>query len=530
MDRLEIGHPIIDALLIDILGSLKHHIDQNQTEILQTANMFLDMIDPWLIWSKVRGLLILIADSAHRSSAGNAQVESERAKSKKYIDLLVFVMTKVKFSDEEVLKFHLPYIFFIQCHQLLRLHLSSPLLSSFVHLLSLSLDLIPSTNWTPQISDAMLLKSAQPSTVSLLELMGPDVPLLDQISAFYADQKYEIELMRVIDIRRVFKHSSHALQSFLSAMIKADFKVSIKSFERIAGLIGRLFEVGQDMILEDETSLSEWTTSLVDCVRGNEYEIVSIAISSLLQVTQKMTPSLQGVIGLDGVELVFMKLWHFLNKDHTLHHLRIASLIQSLCNQTGTYLIESLIVRQLIRNKTPEEFDKFGVFYRIGNELIEHISMKFSRPVFLICDLLACPIALERRIGETWLRNYAKELHKYVIPSFFFLLFDLTQISSFMEPLLRILLSVEIQRSPSTVIVCGDSMLLYTYDRPFNQAQVDYAFVSLNRLAEFGDRMFAKAIWSHDFKDNIGELGLLGALKSHCMLASINCLFSLFRK
>ncbi|CAG8772241.1 12186_t:CDS:2, partial [Acaulospora morrowiae] len=59
MDKEEIGQPLVQDLLIDVLWSLKDHIEKSSfgTELLQTANMFLEMIDPYLIWMKLYELV-----------------------------------------------------------------------------------------------------------------------------------------------------------------------------------------------------------------------------------------------------------------------------------------------------------------------------------------------------------------------------------------------------------------------------------------------------------------------------------------
>ncbi|KAI7867413.1 Dopey, N-terminal-domain-containing protein [Spinellus fusiger] len=111
MDKWEIGQPIVDIVFIDALLSLQGHGQRgiHSTEILQTANMWLEMVEPYLIWMK----LFKIIDTSFPDAPfalGNTTPGTNIPSDLESMRLMRFTLKAFKFSDEEVWQMHLPLI------------------------------------------------------------------------------------------------------------------------------------------------------------------------------------------------------------------------------------------------------------------------------------------------------------------------------------------------------------------------------------------------------------------------------------
>ncbi|KAI9032772.1 Dopey, N-terminal-domain-containing protein [Phycomyces nitens] len=105
MDKWEIGQPIVNNIFIDSLVSLQGHVKRgiHTTEILQTANMWLEMVEPYLIWMK----LFKLIDTTFPSKSSSLTTSSKELDS---MQLMEFTIKTFRFSDDEVKQLHLPLI------------------------------------------------------------------------------------------------------------------------------------------------------------------------------------------------------------------------------------------------------------------------------------------------------------------------------------------------------------------------------------------------------------------------------------
>ncbi|KAF7726823.1 hypothetical protein EC973_008424 [Apophysomyces ossiformis] len=111
MDKWEIGQPIVSNIFIDSLISLQGHLNKKSysSEMLQTANMWMEMVEPYLIWTKLFGILDLSfpGKPAIRNGSMTApNVESELDN----LRLVEFTLKSFRFSDEEIRQYHLPMV------------------------------------------------------------------------------------------------------------------------------------------------------------------------------------------------------------------------------------------------------------------------------------------------------------------------------------------------------------------------------------------------------------------------------------
>ncbi|ORY92300.1 Dopey, N-terminal-domain-containing protein [Syncephalastrum racemosum] len=109
LDKWEIGQPVVQDIFVDSLTSLQIHVRRGThgAEILQTANMWMEMTEPYLIWMK----LFEMADGSFPGKSPAVQgskLSSSKSADLENLRLLEFALTSFKFTDEEIKHMHLP--------------------------------------------------------------------------------------------------------------------------------------------------------------------------------------------------------------------------------------------------------------------------------------------------------------------------------------------------------------------------------------------------------------------------------------
>lgn len=162
--------------------------------------------------------------------------------------------------------------------------------------------------------------------------------------------------------------------------------------------------------------------------------------------------------------------------------------------------IETIISNYLIAQNDDQRlanYEKFGIIWEFS-ESIPHASQVFSRPMFLILDLLddrASP--LDRRAGESWIRCHLKSYARLL------------------EPFIVSVLDKKILRRDANLSVkwnhqqCKNkdkqeetNIAYFVYPRPFDTDVVDYMFNTLIRLVTFGGLNILKACKGHMLDDS----------------------------
>ncbi|RCI05672.1 hypothetical protein CU098_013294, partial [Rhizopus stolonifer] len=100
MDKWELGQPIVNNVFLDSLASLKQQQKQQQIELLKTANMWMDMVEPYLICLKLFEVIDTSFPVTTRKSTG--QLEN--------LKLMEFTLDSFQLADDEIRQIHLPLI------------------------------------------------------------------------------------------------------------------------------------------------------------------------------------------------------------------------------------------------------------------------------------------------------------------------------------------------------------------------------------------------------------------------------------
>ncbi|ORZ17804.1 Dopey, N-terminal-domain-containing protein [Absidia repens] len=107
MDKWEIGQPLVNNIITDSFISLQgcEQCGLVEQEILQTANMWMEMVEPYLIWMKLFDVIdqsFPPLDKVSNSTFGHSKKMS--------LPLVEFTLKSFKFTDEEIKHMHLPLV------------------------------------------------------------------------------------------------------------------------------------------------------------------------------------------------------------------------------------------------------------------------------------------------------------------------------------------------------------------------------------------------------------------------------------
>ncbi|RIA92963.1 Dopey, N-terminal-domain-containing protein [Glomus cerebriforme] len=535
MDKWEIGQPIVQELLIDVLWSLKNHVDKSDfgVELIQTANMFLEMIDPYLIWMKLYGLV------QDRFSAQDGLDTSA-------LDLVDFVLNSFRMHEDEIEQIHMP-LFMTALLCKLKMFANE---TDFSHRISqtesallLSLDLLQKiphnvfSYFEPSIKDFQentQVSSRASSTKSQMTHVETDsvneetnqmsqsgvdfytgMDALKYINDFYLygnDKVSEnIANKQFNGIRglHLVEELLSAIQEFLHSVITNAILVKNKDItlsqlivimDRSCGLLKAvsmrlhsIIDTSEDYEeLVSKLFSGEWVFSLLKCCyMVNNFEIIDSSLSTIIHIIidlRLISPS--QIDSKQQIRVIVDTLWSFLAPNKAALHLRAVQLIWSLKDLSQANYVEAVISEYLIQ-KDPSarlsNFERFGTFWRLSDNF-QDTELQFSQPMFLMLDTLRDENPTNRRAGETWLRCNKKSYMRIL------------------EPIITILCDSSIMRRRAEIIISVETFQLYNYERPFNQAQVDYIFETLSTICRVGGDSFLKAIRKNNIKPDLAKL------------------------
>ncbi|CAG8542048.1 7991_t:CDS:10 [Funneliformis mosseae] len=536
MDKEEIGQPIVQDLLVDILWSFKNHTEKSEfsSDLLQTANMFLEMINPYLIWMKLYGLV------QDRFTAQDGLDISA-------LDLVNFVLNSFRMHEDEIEQIHMP-LFVTALLRKLQMFTNeanfSRRISQTESSLTLSLDLlqkIPDSVFsycelsikkdsqeniqipckessTSQVETDSVNEETESAQMSQLEVdFYTGMNALKYINDFYFYENEKgsenIASKQVSGIRGQYliEELLNSIQGFLHSIItkailvKSDGSQEISSshlaiiMDRICcllkGVSMRLHLIENNSVdyanLVSKLFNGEWVFSLLKCCYMiDNFDIIDSALSTILHIIidqQFVSSSL--INSKHQIREIVDTLWKFLDPNKAAFHLRVVQLIWSLKDLSQANYVEAVISEYLIQKDSSvrqSNFERFGTFWRLS-ENFQDKYLHFSQPMFLMLDALRDENPTNRRAGETWLRC------------------NKNSYTRILEPLIQILCDSSIMRQKAEKIIGVETFRLSYYERPFNQAQVDYVFETLATICRVGGASFMKTIRKQNIKHDLAK-------------------------
>ncbi|KAG0232967.1 hypothetical protein BGW42_007780 [Actinomortierella wolfii] len=526
LDEWDIGYPVIQSVFLDALISLKRHVDTDDhgAELIQTATMWIDMTDPYLIWKK-------LAEAVYEDFLST--------KEKPYaLDLVIFFLNSFKLNDEEMQHMHMPMFLLILLTKLQDAATVQGLLQSSSQVekaLSLCLMLlrhIPASVFTPispqasqpsQSSRSSKSKSSTP-TPSLspqdeqsssntntqpvqtkVVTFEPHMSARSYIEEFYVLTPGSADASEVSVSKEYAGIRGQALSQQALSLIQQFIRHVVQAcIDDLEGLHTRTYRPMIEKACKILTILSkhklhakdfsqfsgEWLDVLRECCsKANDFAIVDAIATTLIELT--LSHRVVDHTFLDNpthMRMIVNRVWSFYEDDYMHLHLRVTQLIWLLQELSSiSHECEAVIASYLVVEDTKtriDAFQKFGIFWRLSDEL-KQTSMAFVRPMMLLLDSLSSTNPANRRAGETWIRSNLKSYPRLL------------------DPLLLVLVDEAIVRNKTEETIHNEYFPVYYYVQNFNQAQVHYVFNVFLTIFRFGGLGFLRSIRSSAIPPNI---------------------------
>ncbi|KAG9286705.1 hypothetical protein G9A89_012255 [Geosiphon pyriformis] len=512
MDKWEIGLPIVQEILIDIFLSLKTH--KFSKELLPTANMFMEMIDPYTLWSKLYGQM-------------QDQFPSHDEKGKTALDLVGFVLNFFKLDEEQIQRMHIPLFLIALLCKLQVLANSSDFIEYLPQVgtsLILAIDLlqrIPYLVFHHYENSDSELKSEQKEVLNWEASSGEQTNFyqtsdarlkfssgmdpVKYISDFYlygnenlASKEFEgIKGLSLLEelLKALLNFIQNASSSFIiqqhiytdsvmSPHITAVLDRSCTLLKKISTYFNTYpFESTEvRRFITVKFFDGGWIHSLVKCCyMVNNFHIIDSALSTIVNlIVEKRIISPSLLEPKQQTRIIVDRLWSFLNPQNIMYHLRTVELIWMLQQISPAKYVETIIAEYLIQKDTIarlSSYESFAIFWRLSDDY-RNISIEFSQPMFLILDTLRDENPTNRRAGETWIRCQQDCYTKLL------------------DPLIAIICDPSITSRISEIEIDKELLEIFYYARPFNQAQVKYVFETMLTVSRVGGQGFLKALRS----------------------------------
>ncbi|TPX67373.1 hypothetical protein SpCBS45565_g03814 [Spizellomyces sp. 'palustris'] len=549
MDKTEIGQPLLRDLFPIIFHSLKQQMDSSthQTELLQTATMFLDMVDPLLIWTQLYRIV------------RNASLESmDKVEGYQGYELLDFALSTFKWSDDETQRVHLPFLFKIMTSRLTTL-LSLP---ETLAKLPLYLRLIGKLEFL--ISDDVLSHSwsLRDFVGASMEELPPTDPagngngeLLSAAKHTSVEQTKRDMVAEIDEFYEMADNASGALDPFRQHNILVGRHILQSGFSDLLAFVARLITDGILHEHQGERPANEALDRIAVDAPVSSHRRITRVFGQVTTIIQSL------VVHLDPLDRE-AQLWRMSQGEVQQHYTEEDVPPPSVSEGTGTmWLVPlmnaahmvndfpvlnaalscllSLLTSKIYPIPEPPHFNHFvcavtqKLWMFLGPEEVRYHSRAVEL-IWALCSVsssyimenvmaqqLTCGTSSQRlghfeKFGIFWRLSEEAASHASMLFSRpLFIMLDALRskdplirrggetwfrsyVKSYiriLDPLLAILLHRDIRRISKNVRVSGEDVALFYYAAPFNQAQVDYAYETLLGILNFGDRLFLRSIW-----------------------------------
>ncbi|KAG0261587.1 hypothetical protein BG011_000876 [Mortierella polycephala] len=517
LDEWDIGYPVIQAVFLDALVSLKRHVDSGNhgTELIQTATMWIDMTDPYLIWKKL-------------SEAIYDNFPAESDKEPYALDLVIFFLNSFKLNDEEMQHMHIPMLLLFLLTRI-QICISEDKVLLYGDQVNKALSLclmlfrhIPASVFAPQANQ--LLQASQPTRApkskpstptptasqSKVDVEGSQdkasrvvsfevgMSAKDYIEEFYmlvpqkADESDDISAREYAGIngQALTRQALSFVQNFICNALDAcmdDYTKAHTDARTLRSMIQNACKILSILSKYQAPSTIQgyfsglWLEKMrtASC-KARDFAIIDALLTTLVELTVDLKvvhPSF--LDNREHMRPIVDRLWTFLAEESMNLHLRVSQLIWMLQDVNSlSHEVETAIASYLVNDNTKnrvDAFQKFGVFWRLSDD-IQHSSTAFVRPMMLMLDSLSSTNPSNRRAGETWIRSNLKSYPRLL------------------DPLLLVLYDQAIVRNKSEETFHNEYFPVHYYIRNFNQAQVQYVFNTLLTVFRFGGLGFLRSI------------------------------------
>ncbi|EPB86638.1 hypothetical protein HMPREF1544_06614 [Mucor circinelloides 1006PhL] len=569
MDKWELGQPIVNNVFVDSLISLKSSVKskQQQVEVMKTANMWMDMVEPYLICLKLFELIdtCFAGTTPKKGSKFSDQLETLR--------LIEFTLESFHFADDEIRHIHFPLILAALCKKLndalKRPNFIEllPQVSQCIALILNILDRLPESVFlnraAPRVedgskegrkqftSDMNILEyvrefygiggqSSQQSPQQLLETDDGDQLASNNEEAgdlsssanmsksqpqhqpFQSRPEYDT-LRGQLLVKEISNHLASFLIDFVNDYIIAnnllsgvDVGVEGKRLKHIEHHLERVFLAACTALtlIAKHADVTEFqlkrsdalTTVLLKCCQQVQvFGIVDAGLSTLtLLVKHKRFINPAVLQHTSQIKAIMDKLWGFLSPSLQLLHMRTVELLWQLIDTSLPHQIETIISNYIIHPENDQE--KLSSYEKFGIVWELSDSMPEASMIFSRPMFLMLDLL---RDGASPLDRRAGDL---------WIRCHLKSYVRLLEPFLLAMLDQHILRRPTELNVEWKNQQLkkktqqktthisyFIYLKAFDTDVVDYMFTTLITLITFGGLNVLKTCKNHTI-DHEGKI------------------------
>ncbi|KAK9768419.1 hypothetical protein K7432_000963 [Basidiobolus ranarum] len=508
MDKWEIGYPIVRDLLIDILSSLKKHYDggHHESELYQTANMFISMVEPRLLWSTL-----------YTSMTSDMSTNS-------ILNLIDFVVNYVSFGDAETLRIHFPLFLSLLLHSLKdsqssekyleRLPRMRAILEACLSLVkNMSPDQFSEVAFNGGLSsgdvvdgegeDKKQSKSPLVSTRSSLKINDDVVAFAEKL---YHEGRNEDDLEAIggselASIALDYIHHSYTSGLEICLQLRQsneDGDNPLGVPQQFAPLLKELSTLSLTIINGMDIDSSEKSTksSVVDhifiehlqkiktfCLQAQDLLLLDTVFTYLYKVVKDSRFTNEAEVQKDMfLERLVNELWEFLTPDHVWQHERIVELIWMSHRLSSEHCLPNAVTKLLTPQPIELRIKAFEIFSVFWSHSLNHKESHFvlARSLLIVLGSLQDDEPRISRVAQSWIRSHVfahQELHQ-----------------SFLEILTMVLLDPYLSWSSYDQPSEHHTFQFYQYRGRFDEAQVAYGFHCIKMLWKLGGSAFLRVL------------------------------------
>lgn len=466
LDKWEIGGPITEALALDAFRALKGILKPGDTqdEMLLTANMLFDALDPHTTWKT----LFL---------AAHAYALTDRPTSDS-LSLIRFILKTFRINDEELIRMHIPLLAFV--------------LIDIVDTCKLEGSKIPLLQHEAlQVAGTLLQEipiKIDENDGDQADVLASDLSNLQLAQTFYAANTFkEVDpsLLARLKHRRFYTTGLSATLRIVADIASRPsaekrFEILDAALDVLEGLLQSI--QATQVLIGLDWKPQAWASPVLDCLQALAIDASGFASTEkLVRVMLKLsdqtsiTPAFP-IESRTALSVIIGKLLDFLQKNAAPFFLQAVKLIWDLNKLSKFRHVEGIITSRLSsRDPTTRElaFEAFGNLWRYTDD-VQLPGACLRIPMLIVLDSLKDDNLVNRRCGEAWMRCSLKSYLRIL------------------DPLFITLISSEIKRSPTTITLRDRTFSIFHYTHPFNQAAVNHALECVLTLARFGGHGFTR--------------------------------------
>ncbi|MBW0470508.1 hypothetical protein O181_010223, partial [Austropuccinia psidii MF-1] len=464
LDKWEIGVPLTKVLVLDAFRALKDVLtpQDTQDELLLTANMLFDSLDPFITWKSLFETVnnYIIHHNANEDC----------------LDLIKFIITTFRIHDEEHLRIHIPLVAYAL------------------------IDIVDAAT-TDSLHSFALIQNALEVTTALLQELSENFdtnltfgkPNFEFSSLSLARRFYSAENLKEVDAADLsLLRDSSLYSNALSAIMRIVTRVAANlSAESSSQMLNASLTVLEALLAFIRTTAHQVVINwlplqsigpLLLRLRDLEldaagFQLFEKALRVMLSLAEKK--HIEPPLALDDqmiLSSLVVKLLDFLQGKTAPFFLQAVKMIWELQKMTKARHVESIISSRLTSKDQlvrVAAFEAFGNLWRYSEE--GQLPGAYLRiPMLLVLDNLKSTNLTDRRCAEAWMRCSLKSYLRVL------------------DPLFGVFLSSEIKRKPFELELEDRSIRVYHYIYPFDQDLVQHTLESLLTLVRFGGQGFTR--------------------------------------